>query len=90
MPRVISRATPTANKSHNCDACVWLDAAGYNGMGFSFAEMRSVAKAKANKWKIIKGEMYTKQSGVYEGEMYTFKAITAIHDICIAHDLYEY
>jgi len=89
MIRVITESEPKARRNHCCDACHWILSAGINGMGYSFAELRSIAKAKKNKWRITKGQRYLKQCNVQDGEIRTFKAIPEIHDICIKYDLYD-
>ena len=89
MVTVLSESEPTARKPHYCDACDWLCNYGWNGMGLSFSEMRDVAKAKANKWHIVKGQKYLRQNNVQDGELRTFKAIPEIHAICLAHDYYD-
>jgi hypothetical protein len=67
----------------------WLEHAWPLGDFLSFSEMREVVKAKRNGYRIRKGQQYVKQTGIYEGELVTFKAIPALHDICLRHDLYD-
>lgn len=90
MTIVLSEKTPKARKDYNCDAADWLINSGiiYEGQ-LSFSELRAVAIAKRKKWKILKGETYLYQANIWEGDFCTFKAIPAIHDICIKHDLYR-
>ena len=57
-------------------------------MVLTTAELRSVAKAKANNWHIVKGGKYIKSVAVENGEFATFKAIPEIHEICRKHNLY--
>lgn len=52
-------------------------------------EMREIAKAKRNNWQIQIGQQYIRQNNIQDGEIYTFKAIPAIDEICLNHDLYE-
>ena len=89
MVTVLSESMPTARKSHICSACEWVVAHGVDGMGFSFAEKREIVKAKRNKWNIVKGQKYIRQSNIQDGELYCFKAIPEIHEICLKYDLYE-
>jgi hypothetical protein len=89
MVKVLSESEPVAKKAHDCDACTWVMNSGWNGMGLSFAELRSIAKAKRNKWRVVKGQKYLRQTNVQSGDIFTFKAIPAIHAICLAHDYYD-
>ena len=89
MIRVLSEQTPTARKEHECMASEFIYNLGINGCGYSFAELRIIAKAKRNKYKIIKGQKYIRQNNKYNGELYAFKAIPEMHEICLKHDLYE-
>jgi len=86
---VLSESKPVANKEHNCDACDHLLHYGYNGTGLTMKELRSVAVAKRNNWKIAKGQQYIRQNNKFEGELYTFKAIPEIHEICLRLNFYE-
>ncbi len=85
----LSESKPTARKEHNCDACHFILASGINGFGYSFSELRAIAKAKRKGYKILKGDKYIRQNNLFDGELYTFKAIPEMHDICINHGLYE-
>ena len=89
MVRLISEKTPVSRREYYCMASDWLCAQGWDGMGFSRPELRAISKAQKNKWKIQKGEKYTRQCTDDHGEIGTFVAITDIHNICIKHDLYE-
>ena len=93
MVELIAELRPKARKDHDCHACEFLN--GYYdfglkdlvGIGLSFSEWRQIIKAKNNKWKIKKGDIYLRQTVRYD-EISTFKAIPEIHEICIKHDLY--
>ena len=90
MITVLSEALPVARKSHHCMASDFILANGISGYGYSFSELRSIAKAKRNKFLIIKGQTYLRQNNKFDGDIYTFKAIPALHQICLDHDLYAY
>jgi hypothetical protein len=90
MIRVLSESEPKARKLHDCMASDFILASGISGNGYSFAELRVIAKAKKNKYKVIKGQKYIRQNNTFEGELYTFKAIPEMHQICLDHDLYGY
>lgn len=90
MIRVIQDTNPKANRDHDCESCTWLLNSCILLEGeLTFSEYRDVVKAKRNKWKIKKGEIYNKQVNVYEGEIYTFKSIPAIVNICHKYDLFQ-
>lgn len=44
--------------------------------------------AKSKDFKILKGETYVHQCGVYDGSFYVFRGIPAIVDICHKYDLF--
>lgn len=88
--QVLSESTPIAKKSHDCMACEFIFNNGIDGNGFTRPELRAISKARRNKCKILKGEEYIKQNNVCDGEFYMFKAIPAMHDICIKYDMYEF
>lgn len=87
---VLSESEPVARKEHDCVASEFILACGVNGFGYSFSELRAIAKAKKNNFKIVKGQKYIKQNNKADGELYTFKAIPEMHQICLDHDHYEY
>ena len=89
MITTISSSNPIANKSHDCMASEFIRNYGINGFGYSFSELRAIAQAKRNNYKIVKGQAYIKQVNKFDGEVYTFKAIPEMHQICLAHNLYE-
>jgi len=88
MITVLSESTHIAAKDHPCSACEWVSNLLYDYV-FTFAELRAIVKARKNGWKIKKGEKYFRQSNVDNGTFYVYKAIPAIHKICIDHDIYE-
>ena len=87
--RVIAETNPKARKDHNCDSCDWLLESGIlYEKELAFAEYRAVVKAKRNGWKIKKGDIYNKQVNFYD-DIYTFKSIPAIMEICHKYNLFE-
>jgi hypothetical protein len=87
---VLSESEPIARKQHNCSACEFILDCGVHGFGYTFAELRLIAKAKRNNYKIVKGQKYLKQNNVCDGEIYTFKAIPEMHELCLKYDHYGY
>lgn len=89
MSELIHEEHPKARKNHNCMACDFLLANILDTLEYlSFSEKRSIVNARRNQWEIQKGEIYTKQFCLDGGVAYTFRAITAIHEICLEYDLY--
>jgi hypothetical protein len=86
---VLSSSCPVARKDYSCDSWEWLSNAWPLGDFLSFTEMRKVVKAKRNSYKIKKGDRYFKQTGLYDGEFYTFRAIPDLNEICMKHDIYD-
>ena len=76
-----------ATKDYNCDACDWVNN-DFANLDLSFSELRSYALAKRDKFKIKKGQMYTKTKGKWDGEFCTFRARIDIDKICLAHFVY--
>lgn len=91
MTKLLSEKRPKARKNHGCDACEHLlqDDWWRNGGGLSFSELRAIANAKNNGWKIKKGKTYISQRLIIDGDFYQFKAIPIIHEICNKHDVYQ-
>jgi hypothetical protein len=86
---LISEVIVTAKKVHECMASEFICNYGINGYGYSFAELRVIAKAKKNGYKILAGQGYLRQACKLDGEIYTFRAIPEMHKICLKHDHYE-
>lgn len=88
MITVIRENNPKARKDHDCMACDFVLAYGIDGNGFLKKELRILAKARRNKWNIIKGDKYLHQVNVYDGRIYDFRAIPEVHQICLDNKLY--
>lgn len=82
----------SARKDHNCDACMFMrENLGEIGNGkLSFSELRAIAKAKQDGYKIKKGQPYGKQFNSMDGDgdTYTFKYRPEIHNLCLKYGLY--
>lgn len=88
MANVLDETNPVARKNYECMACEWVLNKGIDGYGFSKDELRILAKARKNKWKILKGQKYIRQFNKQDSGVYTFKAIPEVHQICLDNDLY--
>lgn len=90
MIRVIRETNPKANKDHNCEACDWIKDSGIiYEKELTSNELHSITEAKRNNWKIKKGSIYNRQVNICDGDIYTFKSIPEILQICLDHDLFD-
>ena len=85
---LLKNKTQKAKKEYSCDACVWLFESDYR-YGLTISEYRSIIKAQRNGCKILAGEKYVYQCGIYEGDFYVFRAIPDIHEICLKYEMYD-
>ena len=88
MTEVIFESTPVARKDHDCMASEWFlnsDVFDY----LTFSEKKIVVRQKRNGWKIRKGQQYIRQFNKGCGDVWVFKAIPEIHELCLKYDLYE-
>ncbi len=85
---VLSESTPVASKDYDCMACEWINNK-WGDCEFTVSELKLIAKARRNDYKVKKGDKYIRQSNKYEGKVYDFIAIPEMHDICLANDIYE-
>lgn len=81
-------------KVHLCMSCEWLtngalDQIRSGEIKLTFAELRSVVKAKQNKWRIPKGSSCGYRVGIWEGDFCAFHFIPEIDKICSKYDIYE-
>ena len=80
--------TQKARKEYDCQACDWLNQSNLSVYDLSDEELAVIDKAKTEGGKILKGSLYTKTSGKWEGEFDVFRARLDIHDICLNHEIY--
>lgn len=82
--------SPKAKKDYHCDACHHLRES-WNDADISDLpndEREAIELAKSHNWRILKGEKYVCQTGVYDGQYFTFRGIPAIVDICHKYELF--
>ena len=87
---ILSETKPKARKDYNCMACEWFNNSGYIAEEeLTKEELAAYKKAEDSNFEIKKGEEYIRQNNKYDGEIYTFRAIPEMHEICIKYDLYD-
>jgi len=92
MVETISSVERTARKDHEDSAGVWIREclSDIRSCGeLTFGELRTIAKAKAKGWKILKGEKYIDSVTKQDGVLYQFKYKPEINSICQKLDLYQ-
>lgn len=55
----------------------------------TFTELRAVANLKANGWRIKKGQLYFKQVGKFDGDLYTYRTLPVMAEICRRLQLWQ-
>lgn len=93
MVETISSIERTARKDHEDSAGVWIREclSDIRTCGeLTFSEFRTIAKLKANRWKILKGEKYIDCVTKQDGELYQFKYKPEVNEICQKLNLYQY
>lgn len=91
MVETISSKERIARKDHEDSAGVWIRnclSDIRNSGELTFGELRSIAKLKANGWKILKGERYIDSVTKQDGVLYQFKYKPEIDAICQKLDMY--
>jgi hypothetical protein len=88
MGTLISETKRKARKEYSCMASDYIVNMGFYHTNLQFGELRQIAKAKRAKWKIKKGETYIRQCCEQDGAIYTFRAIPAMHELCLKYGLY--
>lgn len=98
MHDVLRQSRVIARKEHVSEGSDYFDFALKKGVydiqefkeiGMTDDEIKSILDAQKRNWKIEKGEKYFAQTGVYDGDLYDYKCILAIHDICVKYELYR-
>jgi len=82
--------TPKAKQDYHCHACkhiqcAWNDA---DINALPLEEKQAYELAKEHGFKILKGETYVHQYGIYDGNGYVFRGIPAMVDICHKYELF--
>ena len=78
----------TARKSYRCDACEFIFDLEGDYSDLTYSEKKALVRARRNKYRIMKGDKYIYETGIYDGEFYTSRAIPEIHKICKRLRLY--
>lgn len=88
MNTVFTTKTVKARKQHDCMASKRIRESGFD-QELDGEELAEYTKAKERGFKIQVGEENIYQTGIYESDFYTYRAIPAISDICFKYDLFE-
>ena len=88
MDTLLTNKRPVARKEYNCMASDWIRECGWEDSDWSVDEATVIANAKRDDWMIRKGTRYVYQTGLFDGEIVTFRARVDLHAICVRHNLY--
>jgi hypothetical protein len=87
MAELLSKCEPRSRKDHICDAYkIVIDHWNY-GYPLTYTELRHIVMARKNKGLIKKGDIYLKQN-IKDGNIYTFRAIPEMYNICVKYDMF--
>jgi len=89
MIRLVSQSEPVARKNYNCDACQLLNNSVDDWSIFTDSEMEIIDKARANGWKILKGEKHLKQNSIQNGDFCSCRFMPNIAQICLKYGFYD-
>lgn len=89
MDTLLKDERRVARKEYHCQASDWIRDCGWEDDDWSKDEADAISSAKGDDWKILKGERYVYQTGVFDGEMVTFRAKINLHEICLRYSFYE-
>ena len=81
--------TPCATKLYACDACAAWCRSGYGQRDVSTDDWLIIEGAKADKWKIRKGEQYRKIVYKDGGEFVTYRARIDMDALAMRLELFE-
>jgi hypothetical protein len=75
MDRVLTDRLVQARKHYPCDASYhWLQSS-YSANDCQSSEQRLIVEAaEADKWRILPGQTYRKVTGIWEGQLTTYRA----------------
>lgn len=97
MNTVFKSGYVKARKNYHTDASCYFDFANhkegyrvseFKDLGMTDEEIQTILEADKRKWRIEVGEVHYSQTGVYDGELYNYRAPKGIHEICVKYDLY--
>lgn len=79
---------PKASKDYDCEASVFLEDTGYGEDDFEKEEWLIIEKARSEGFKILKGTVYDKLEGKWEGDWAVFRSRQDINGICLKYGFY--
>ena len=89
MDSVLSVKDVTAVKDHRCDSCMlWLES-GLSLRDCNSEQIEVIERAKADGFKILKGQKYVKVTVKYDGALQTFKHRPDMYRVCDELELFE-
>lgn len=90
MDEALTTETRTAQKDYHCDAWTWINNAGFAERDLTPEQWQSIKDAKADGYKILKGQKYLYCRGMFNGEWSTYRARPELDRICHDLELFDY
>lgn len=84
----VTTTQPVATKSYHCEASDWITNASLNDLDLSAEHRATIAQAKQEGWKILRGTRYLRMVGKFDGGWRVYRARLDLHQICLQYDLY--
>jgi hypothetical protein len=89
MDTLLSEKIVTARNNYACDACYWWLQSGLTADDLHSDDQRLILEAaEADKWMILKGQQYLRQTGVQDCQMTTYRARIGMNSVCTELDLF--
>lgn len=94
MDTILHEKIKTARKTYRCAASEWITN-GYSVQEFMddyklpFSERRILAKAKAEKFKVLPGAKYLEQVGIFDGDFYCVQCRIDISELITKYGINE-
>ena len=87
--KVLTDERRTARKNYKCDATKYFHKCGMDRRDLTPDQQVIFDESEADKGRILPGQVYHYQRGVYDGQMQTWRARTDMQSVCIAHGLFD-
>ena len=78
-----------ARTRYKCDAFDWFESCDVPKEDLTADQQLLLDAARADKGRILPGQMYSYRRGVHDGEMFTWRSRPGMDSLCSDHGLYD-